>query len=189
MNKFLILVGVKHSGKTTTGLKIAKQLGLPFFDIDHIIEKQNGCTCRDLYNNSGVDGFQEAELNACKSLINETNLSSNSSNTIIISVGGGFCDNNDAVKLFHSMSKFVFLNIPMETAYKRIIKASNHIGSMPAFLVKDTIITEDDRKKAFLEIYNKRSKKYQSIADIVINTDKLNLSSICDTIIKKACLG
>ena len=40
----LFLIGPMGAGKTTVGRRVASQLGLDFFDLDHEIEERSGAT-------------------------------------------------------------------------------------------------------------------------------------------------
>jgi len=38
------LIGLPNSGKSTVGRHLARRLQLPFFDSEHVIEQQLGCS-------------------------------------------------------------------------------------------------------------------------------------------------
>ena len=63
-NESLILLGIKHSGKTTQGKLLARHFALPFIDIDFVIEKMTGKAPRRLYAEEGAAAFMLAEENA-----------------------------------------------------------------------------------------------------------------------------
>ncbi|MFN7015644.1 MAG: shikimate kinase, partial [Fimbriimonadales bacterium] len=42
--KHLYLIGNMGSGKTTVGKQVAQRLGLPFYDLDALIEQMAGAT-------------------------------------------------------------------------------------------------------------------------------------------------
>ena len=44
ITKPVFLCGYTSSGKTTVGKELAKQLGVPFFDTDTLLEEQTGQT-------------------------------------------------------------------------------------------------------------------------------------------------
>ena len=43
------LVGLPGSSKSTVGRQLARRLQLPFFDSDHVIERQLGCSIREYF--------------------------------------------------------------------------------------------------------------------------------------------
>ena len=62
----IILMGIKHCGKSTQGRIISKKLSVPFFDTDDVVFEMTGKTPRQIYTELGNEGFQEAEEKACK---------------------------------------------------------------------------------------------------------------------------
>ena len=66
--KSIVLMGIKHCGKSTQGKILAKKLELPFFDTDSLIEEMNGMTCRQIYSEKGEAAFKTAEYQACKKI-------------------------------------------------------------------------------------------------------------------------
>lgn len=67
-SRIIVLVGPKHSGKTSVGLVLAALLAGEFIDLDALIETQRGKSPRLLYI-EGPDIFREAETQALESLI------------------------------------------------------------------------------------------------------------------------
>ena len=59
-------MGIKHCGKSTQGKILAKKMGAQFYDTDDVITEQTGKTPRQIYTESGEEGFKTAEKNACQ---------------------------------------------------------------------------------------------------------------------------
>ena len=57
----LILIGMPGGGKTTVGRQLARQLGLPFFDSDHVIEAHIGQPIRAYFEVHGESAFRDVE--------------------------------------------------------------------------------------------------------------------------------
>jgi shikimate kinase len=55
------LVGMPGSGKSTVGRHVARQLGLPFVDTDHLIEQRIGCSIRAYFELHGEPAFRDVE--------------------------------------------------------------------------------------------------------------------------------
>ena len=55
------LVGLPGSGKSTVGRQLARRLQYPFFDSDHVIEQQLGCSIREYFEREGEEQFRDVE--------------------------------------------------------------------------------------------------------------------------------
>jgi shikimate kinase len=53
----IAFVGLPGSGKSTVGRQLARRLQFPFFDSDHVIEQQLGCSIRDYFEREGEKRF------------------------------------------------------------------------------------------------------------------------------------
>ena len=91
----VIIIGMKHSGKSSLGKGLANNLSLPFFDTDEIIENQTGIKVRELFVKQGESSFKKAEFEACKYLLEKKQNYEN----FVISTGGGICDNIESVEI------------------------------------------------------------------------------------------
>ncbi|MES2959848.1 MAG: shikimate kinase [Pseudomonadota bacterium] len=49
------------SGKSTVGRHVARHIGLPFIDTDHLIEQRIGCSIRDYFETQGESAFRDVE--------------------------------------------------------------------------------------------------------------------------------
>ena len=83
----LVLIGMPYSGKSTLGKLVAQNLGKEFIDLDELIEKQEGKSCRDIIKDSGEEAFREIESKLCKEYAY--------SNNKVISCGGGIVTRQD----------------------------------------------------------------------------------------------
>ncbi len=188
MNKCIILIGVKHSGKTTAGQLFASGLEVPFFDIDHIIEKQTGKTCRELYTQEGVVAFQKAEEEACKFFVEASNnlVVGISGIKCVVAAGGGVGENTEALKLLKSVGIFAYLDVPKQIAFERILQNTKKTNSIPATFLYADPQGEQEMRKVFYEQYERRSEGYRSLADIIINTEGLSPEKTANELIKKS---
>ena len=68
----IIIIGVKHSGKSTIGKILAEIEGKLFIDLDEMLEKlyesSKKYTSREIYNNIGPDNFSKLEIEALKKI-------------------------------------------------------------------------------------------------------------------------
>ena len=97
------------SGKTTIGKALAKELGMPFYDLDWYIESRMRKTVKELFDSVGEEGFRQIERNMLHEVAECEN--------VIISCGGGtpcFFDNMDYI---NQQGDTVYLKASPEVLY------------------------------------------------------------------------
>lgn len=86
----IILIGYMGAGKTTIGRALAKELGVPFYDLDWYIESRRHKTVAQLFAEEGEEAFRRIEHNMLHEVAEFED--------VVISCGGGtpcFFDNMD----------------------------------------------------------------------------------------------
>jgi shikimate kinase len=63
----VFVIGFMGAGKTTVGRLMAEELGVPFVDLDALVEDGAGCTVGQLFQERGEAGFRELESEALAS--------------------------------------------------------------------------------------------------------------------------
>lgn len=167
----IILLGIKHSGKSTQGKLLAKHFSCNFYDTDDEITSLTGKTPRQIYSGSGKEAFLKAEEDACKKLSEQIEKSGEKA---IIATGGGICANKNALDFLHKIGIFVFLNSDEETACNRIIREIKYekdgngtvMSNLPAYIAKENPGDISDVRKIFHGFYTERQKLYKGICDI-----------------------
>ncbi len=155
----IIITGMKSSGKTTLGRKIAASRGSNFIDLDNLIEKRfyksekTFLRFREIYKRVGEETFRELEAEAAAEL-SKTIKSGN----FIVSLGGGTAANTKAVTQLKGGGLFVYLNVDASVLFTRISRKG-----IPPFLKKG------DPRENFIKLYNDRVPLFREIADITID--------------------
>lgn len=191
MNKNIVLLGIKHSGKSTLGKHTSTALGFPFFDTDNEIFSLTGKTPREIFNAQGKPAFIQAEYQACDALLKNLK-----GQTAVIATGGGICDNAQALEVLKSNSIFIFLNVAEEVSLERILREVKFNGeeiadpsTLPAYINKKNPHTRNDVRTIFHDFYTERVAIYKSIADISIDLNKDSISANTTKIVEavKGC--
>ena len=148
----IVLMGIKHSGKTSLGKLAAEYFNIPFMDLDNLLEKEYSkdrkFNFREIYNILGQTGFKDLETTAL------SNIQMNKKG--ILALGGGTIDNPDAIKFITKSDTRVFLDTEEQILHKRVEK-----NGFPPFLVKSP-------EKLFSELYKRRRFLYKNFATITI---------------------
>lgn len=188
MGNAIILVGIKHSGKSTQGKLLAQKLNYDFIDLDDVITQISGLSPRDLYKQNGKNAFIEQEFNASKKIIDDF-----SQKNLVLATGGGICDNQNAINLLKNFGKFIFLKVDEEVAFSRIIKKvtfENGIWqNLPAYIEKENPKSFDDAKTIFHNFYTKRTEIYQNLADFTVELSKNTKEQNCKIILENLSLA
>ncbi len=155
----IILMGMKHTGKSTLGKLLAQKLVLPFYDTDEIILQLSGKTPRALHEVGGMALLTQWEATACRYLADLDN-----GGKCVIATGGGLADNAEALKLCKKAGLCVYIDTPFDILFERITKSAKRDGQFPPFL------RGTDPKAQFMELFDRRSLVYATNADVHIRT-------------------
>ena len=163
IKKNLVLLGMMGVGKTGIGRYVARRLKINFFDIDKLIEKKNEMKITEIFITKGEIYFRKEEEFVTIKYLNKKES--------IISLGGGGFINDKIRKKVLSECISVWLNVNLETIYKRLEKSNKR-----PLVYKDN---QNNIEKIFIE-----RKKIYSLAAHEINCDNLNINQISNKIIK-----
>ncbi len=169
--KSILLMGIKHCGKSSQGKLLSKKLELPFYDSDLVLEEMTGKSCRQIYSQEGEEAFKKAEYLAFKKILEEINLLQNKK--AIIASGGGFCKNKEAIDFLKDSCTFVFLKTEEKIASARILKeiefdSHGKLTNLPAYIAKKNPQTKNDVREIFHTFYTERVQVYQELADVTV---------------------
>lgn len=188
----IILMGIKHCGKSTQGRIISKKLSVPFFDTDDVVFEMTGKTPRQIYTELGNEGFQEAEEKACSFLLEKIN--SSAEKNAVIATGGGICGNKKALDVLKKIGTFVFLKTPERIASFRVLREISVVQdgtllNVPAFIAKKNPRSVADAKKIFHDFFIERECIYEQLADVVIDmsssSKEANAAKIIESVSSK----
>jgi len=113
----LVLVGLMGAGKSAIGKLVASELGIPFIDSDHEIERVSRMTIPELFEKYGEPEFRKLENRVIKRLLR--------SGPRVLSTGGGAFMNGDTRSSIKSAGLSLWLDADLETLWERVIKRDN----------------------------------------------------------------
>lgn len=118
--KKIVLVGYMGSGKTTVGKLLSEKTGIPFFDLDEIIEKNTQKTISELFLEIGEIKFRKLEHEALNYFLV-------TQNDFILSLGGGTpCYANNHLQLRKEGITSVYLKASLQELIKRLSVEKAH---------------------------------------------------------------
>lgn len=104
------------SGKSTLGKKLAAKLNLPFFDLDQLIEEQEGKTIAEIFSQHGEAYFRDLETTVLKQTINQHQ-------GFVLALGGGTPIFNNNMELVNQNGTSVYLKYNAGMLSSRLLTA------------------------------------------------------------------
>jgi shikimate kinase len=152
MTPKVVLVGLPGAGKTTTGRRLARILGVAFLDSDEVIESAAGRTVAELLAEQGEHDFREAEAHAVAGALRTFDG--------VLSVGGGAVMNvATRAALLACGAPTVLLRSQHATLVGRVGDATTRP------------LLADGPAERLEELAAQRNPVYAELADLVVDTD------------------
>lgn len=163
----LFLLGFMGSGKSKWGKKIAKQLAMPFFDLDDEVEKSANKSITELFQERGEDAFRLLESEVLANIIAQNE-------AFVLSTGGGTPCFNNNMELMNQSGKTIYLNVDSTILYGRLKTAK-----MNRPLIANL---SDDELKVFIEDSLRKRVSFYSQAAAITSDSNLTAKKILDLI-------
>lgn len=141
MEKAIILIGSRGTGKSTLGQRLADELDRPFVDLDDFLEEQHQALSLLMDEAISWEEFRKLESEALRFLLPDDDL--------VLATGGGTAESEFNRHLIHSFGTVIYLNGD-ENQIDNWIQARQHRPSYQNSTQKDM---------------KRRHPLYKSIAD------------------------
>ena len=109
------LVGLRGAGKSTLGQMLADKLGVPFVELDRMVEQQYGASIPLLIEMSGVATFRRHERACLERVIAENEAA-------VIATAGGIVSNPETYGLLLRRTHTVWISAQPEEHMSRVMK-------------------------------------------------------------------
>jgi shikimate kinase len=159
----IIFVGLPGSGKTTIGRQLARRLGVPFVDSDHVIEHRLGCSIREFFVREGEDSFRDLE----QLVLDELTLTHQG----VIATGGGAVLREANRRHLHERGQVIYLRSSPEDVFRRV----RHDTVRPLLQV-------DDPLSRLRSLFEARDPLYRETAHFVIETGRPSAAMLVNMI-------
>tara|TARA_R110002072_G_scaffold69735_2_gene169185 strand:+ start:3197 stop:3745 length:549 start_codon:yes stop_codon:yes gene_type:complete len=162
----LVLIGLRGSGKSTLGARVAERLGCDFVDLDHVTARVLGCNgAGEAIAQHGMDAFRGAERTALDSELGQLGR--------VIALGGGTPTADGCAELLREgqsldRCRVVYLRGGVETLRERLALGEN--ADRPS-------LTGGDVVDEVQEVFEARDPLYREIAGSVLHIDGVELES------------
>lgn len=173
----VVLIGMKHCGKSTTGKLLAARWGCPFYDVDPMIEEHHACdvgetiSVREIFERYGETHFHRVEGHVVCELYLKLDRSDSQA---VVSLGGRTALNASVCELLRAIGPIVYLQVAPEVIFERIEQAG-----IPPFL------NPDDPAADFRALYAQRHPQYEELADLTIDINGLDPPAAADLLAER----
>jgi shikimate kinase len=149
----IYLCGMIGSGKTTIGMRLARELRLAFYDLDQEMDRSLGHSFHELVQEKGWLAFRELEYSICKRF--------SRLERAVVSLGGGTVRYEWNRDVLGGTGLTILLTASLPELARRV-----HAADRPR-VNPGTSLEED-----LLRIWEASGRTYYAAADVVYDTDQ-----------------
>lgn len=160
MDKNIYLIGFMGVGKSTAARLLAEKLGVSCVEMDEVIAQQQHMAITEIFEVYGESYFRNLETELLRSLAKEEQC--------VVSCGGGSVLREENAQLMKETGRIVLLTASPGTIYERV----RYSKSRP-------ILNGHMNEDYIRELMDKRSARYEAVADFVVETDEKSAELIC----------
>lgn len=137
MKNHIVIMGFNGSGKTRVGKRLAKDLNLPYLDVDKSIVSHMKMSVNEIYTKFGEPFFRALETREIKELIELDK-------PLVISIGAGLPIQEQNQKYLKDLGIVIYLKASVETLAKRLEGSSSfHTGENLPEKIKKLLAVRD----------------------------------------------
>lgn len=154
------------SGKTTVGRALAKEIGLPFYDLDWYIESRMRKKISQIFAERGEEGFRKIECNMLHEVAEFED--------VVISCGGGTPCFFDNIDYLNQQAQVVYLRCEPEVLHKHLLMGK---GDRPLLKGKtpDELIEYIRQQLELREPYYTKAR-YSLDVSLMDNNEKIKIT-------------
>lgn len=167
MKDNIILTGFMGCGKTSVGIRLSYVAKRTFIDTDKWIEKRQGKSVSQIFEDDGEKAFRRMETDCIRELIDTAQRQ-------IISTGGGLPVRKENRELLHRLGKVYYLKVTPETVYERLKGDTTR-----------PLLQGDNPQEKIKMLLEEREPFYMEGADAVIEVSGKSFDEIIEQIVQK----
>ncbi|HTV33846.1 MAG TPA: 3-dehydroquinate synthase [Methylocella sp.] len=148
----IVLIGLMGSGKTSTGRRLAQQLGLEFSDADAEIEAAAGLSISEIFARHGEAYFRDGERRVMARLLGE-------GQRVLATGGGAFMDEETRARIA-AAGISIWLKADLDVLWRRVRKRSHR-----------PLLQNSDPEETLRQLMEQRYPIYERADITVISQD------------------
>lgn len=110
----IALIGLRGGGKSTIGSLLAEQLGVPFVELDRVIEQKGGMPIGEMIEMFGQETFRRAERSALETVLHDNP-------RLVLATGGGLVTEPATYELLLTSCVTVWVRADPDQHMQRVI--------------------------------------------------------------------
>jgi shikimate kinase len=163
MTPAIVLIGPMGAGKTSIGRRVAKALGVPFYDSDAAVVREHG-PIEELFRLHGEQHFRRLERDAVRAGLDTGG---------IVALGGGAVLDPDTQRDL-AAHRVVLLTVSPQTIASRIRGT------------KRPLLDGGDAVARWTEVHERRRDLYERLANVTFDTSVGPLQAVVDAVVEWA---
>ena len=168
--KNIVLIGFMGAGKTSVASCLAEQFSIPVIETDQEIVKREGMSIPEIFKAHGETYFRDRESDVFRDV--------KEGQQMIISAGGGAVLRDENVKNMKANGIIVLLTASPAAILARVRDS------------KDRPLLNGNMNEDYISsLMEKRRKRYEEIADLVIDTTEKTVPEVCEAIVRNLHAG
>lgn len=164
--KNIVLIGFMGCGKTTLGKKLSMRLKYSFIDTDRYIERKEGITIAQIFEEKGEAYFRDLERHTVELLSIEYGN--------IIATGGGIIKNQENMNRFKETGIIVYLKATPEHIFRNIADDDTR-----------PLLQGGDKLEKIRSLMEERRELYEKYADVTVSVSPGNVNQITERIARE----
>lgn len=167
----IALLGLRGAGKSAIGRRAAQATGLPFVELDEMVEQRAGTNLRELFEMHGAQYFRETERAALREVLAR-------GEPVVLATSGGIVTDHETFELLRREATTVWLKARPEDHWDRVVAQGD---ARPMANRSDAM---DDLRK----LLRARGPLYER-AQHVVDTSALGLDRAVKAVVRAAAGG
>ncbi len=161
----IFLIGPMGAGKTTIGRQLARELKMPFYDSDRVIEERTGANIPLIFDLEGEEGFRKRE----QAVIDELTALDH----IVLATGGGAVLRDDNRRHLAERGTAFYLYTDLDALLERTCKDKN----------RPLLHGDESPETVLRRLMKERDPLYRETADHIIDTGSSSIRGVIKAII------
>jgi len=161
----IALLGLRGSGKTTIGRRLARRLRLRFVELDRQIEAAAGLALGEIFNLHGEDYYRRLEREALLALVDTRQ-------SMVMAVGGGLVASADTYALLERRTTTVWLRATATDYWDRVVRQGD----------RRPMREHPQAREALADLVARRHPLYAQ-ATLTVDTSDRSISETVDAVL------